>query len=282
MKIRIFLLFYFAFFSSDLFSENLGLLEEYKLLHLDLSNFKTFGYKSYFNNKSNKAEAKINNLQGSLRRAKSRFSCGIVGFGFFKIKLSNGRIGYSRQCDLKVSKDRELINKQYSFFDKITIPHESDSITFRILFDRSISIKTSKNEELIIGKLKTYKINPKLLEYYKEGIYLPKSNEVIKDEELQDDQIFTSHIELSNCDLFPVLLRMYFILMTVNEKQIPNIEFKKELIRMQIMKIANENNQSKNEVTDESDENIIEHLDSAENQRLIFLENILPFIKHDY
>ncbi len=84
MKFHVFLIFYFIFFgSSDLISDNLSLLEEYKLLHSDLSNIKTYGYKSYFNDRLNKAEAKINNIQGILKTTKSRFNCAIR-FWFFQ------------------------------------------------------------------------------------------------------------------------------------------------------------------------------------------------------
>ncbi|MCG6162111.1 hypothetical protein LFX13_17825, partial [Leptospira bandrabouensis] len=90
MRFRIFLVFCFAFFSSNLFSEDLALLEEYKLLHIDLLNIKTSGYRSYFNLQLNRAEAKIHNVKGSFKTTKNRLFCGISGLGFFKIKLSNG------------------------------------------------------------------------------------------------------------------------------------------------------------------------------------------------
>ncbi len=180
MKFHVFLIFYFIFGSSDLISDNLSLLEEYKLLHSDLSNIKTYGYKSYFNDRLNKAEAKINNIQGILKTTKSRFNCAILGFGFFKIRLSNGLIGYTRQCELRLNKEFELVNKQYSFYNKIFMPREFDSDTFKIHLDKSISIQTYKKEKLIVGKLLTYKVDPELLEYYGEASTLLKTIKQLK------------------------------------------------------------------------------------------------------
>ncbi|AKP27484.1 conserved hypothetical protein [Leptospira interrogans serovar Manilae] len=283
MKFHVFLIFYFIFFgSSDLISDNLSLLEEYKLLHSDLSNIKTYGYKSYFNDRLNKAEAKINNIQGILKTTKSRFNCAILGFGFFKIRLSNGLIGYTRQCELRLNKEFELVNKQYSFYNKIFMPREFDSDTFKIHLDKSISIETYKKEKLIVGKLLTYKVDPELLEYYGEGIYFAKDNKTIENKIMDDDRVYINVIELANYNYLSVLLRMYSILMILSEKQVPNIKFKRELIRIQIVKIANENNRLKYEVMSDYNENQTEDISDYVDQELIFLESILPFIKHDY
>ncbi|MCG6167311.1 hypothetical protein LFX17_05580 [Leptospira sp. FAT1] len=278
MRFRIFLVFCFAFFSSNLFSEDLALLEEYKLLHIDLLNIKTSGYRSYFNLQLNRAEAKIHNFQGSFKTTKNRLFCGISGLGFFKIKLSNGLIGYTRQCELKVNKEHELTNKHYSFFDKITMPRNFDPGTLKILLNGSIAVRSSE-QELVVGQLKTYKISSESLEYLKEGIYVVKANVIAEDEEVRDDKIYAGLIETSNYDLFPVLLRMYFILMTLNEKQIANVEFKRDLLRMQITKIATESNCPEKDILADTDERFIDHY---ENQKLFFLESILPFLKYDY
>ncbi|EMN66636.1 hypothetical protein LEP1GSC098_2566 [Leptospira interrogans serovar Grippotyphosa str. UI 08434] len=48
------------------------------------------------------------------------------------------------------------------------------------------------------------------------------------------------------------------------------------------MKIANENNRLKYEVMSDYDENQTEDISDYVDQELIFLESILPFIKHDY
>ncbi|UOG58789.1 hypothetical protein [Leptospira noguchii] len=284
MKIIKFLLIYFIFTSSELISNDLSLLEEYKLLHIDLSNVRTSGYKSYFNDKRNKAEYKINLNQGTLRivKSSSNLKCGIIEFGFFKIKLSNGLIGYTRQCNLKINKNSEIINKQYSFYNPIYIPKNLNLNTFKILLNGEISFETLEKEELVVGKFVTYKISPELLDYYGDGIYIVKRNKEIT-EEAMHNEIHSNVIELSNFGVLQVLLRMYCILLKLNEKQIPNIEFKKELIKTEFISIANDKNFLKAEILSYySDEKIEKIFDNNENQRLFFLESILPYIKYDY
>ncbi len=99
---------------------------------------------------------------------------------------------------------------------------------------------------------------------------------------MDDDRVYINVIELANYNYLSVLLRMYSILMILSEKQVPNIKFKRKLIRIQIVKIANENNRLKYEVMSDYDENQTEDISDYVDQELIFLESILPFIKHDY
>lgn len=161
------------------------------------------------------------------------------------------------------------------------MPREFDSDTFKIHLDKSISIETYK-KKLIVGKLLTYKVDPELLEYYGEGIYFAKDNKTIENKIMDDDRVYINVIELANYNYLSVLLRMYSILMILSEKQVPNIKFKRKLIRIQIVKIANENNRLKYEVMSDYDENQTEDISDYVDQELIFLESILPFIKHDY
>jgi hypothetical protein len=74
----IFLLFFFY----PLFANDTLLLNEYNLLHIDLSNIMTYGYKSYFNHLNNRASEHINTSQGTLATTHSNTDVSIAGDGF--------------------------------------------------------------------------------------------------------------------------------------------------------------------------------------------------------
>lgn len=249
------LLFFVCIFTS---CNNNVLLDEYKLLYTDIKNINTCGYKSYFDYEKSMATININSSQGSLTFTESDYDCAILGQGFYKVKLDGG-YGYTRNGNLMVNEYGELmILWRYSFYESIYFPEYFIFGTMKISENGDILVSVQKPreelEEVYVGQLKIYEIPTNLLEHYQDGIYKLKT-ETNEEKIITDGRILHKFVENSNVYILACFLRMYYILSNLDEKRIPNIEFKKSILKMLI--------ESKMEGNSH-------------------IETFIPFLNHDY
>jgi len=298
------------------YSDN-DLLHEYNLLYIDLQNVNTYGYKSFFNPQNNRASEDINFMQGSLLWTNNKTDFAIIGEGFIKIRLENDLIGYTRYGHFYYDSEGNLVTLQgYFFYDNIKI--ENDFLPLSLKIDMTGNVFTSIIErgELIekeIGKILIYKIPDEYLRHYDGAIYVIKDNVDYNEEIIDFDDYYGTRtrviqecLEISNLWLPSAALRMYYILSVLDDKVIPNIEFKKELLKMLIEshstfsreelilsiygRIVNINELlRKQHIPKEEIQNIfsndrLEYFEYEQylRSRTYFLETILPFIKSDY
>jgi len=259
------------------------LLNEYKLLYTDLENVNTNGYKSYYSDKLNKATPIINTNQGSLQFTEIPTDFAIVGEGFFKIKMDNGKIGYTRNGNFRINGKGELVTRDdFSLFEPIIFPNLFLPDTVKINKERyifvSIPNRNGELTELKVGKLNLYIPPIELLEHYKDGIYILKEN--TDKERIIDDSDFTNEfnhnrivhkfLEFANFNVLAVVLRMYYILSKPNNKFISNIEFKKDLMKKMIdnfvLSISNLETKNYEEY----------------NYRIGLIGTFVPFLRYDY
>jgi flagellar basal body rod protein FlgF len=245
MKTRIFY-YILIFFAYTAYADNNDLLNDYKLLYIDLLNLKTWGYKSFYNNELNRSNETINISQGTIQITENNFDCAIVGEGFFKIRLDNNLAAYTRDGNFRVDENGVIVTPQgYQIYENICLGEQFLPESFKITKDHNIYVNiVNENQELVetqVGKLLTYKIPNEYLKHYEGAIYIIKDNMEYEEEIIFDNYIIQGALELSNYALLPVVLRMYYILSVLNENVIPNIEFKKELLKMQIEKMSNNN-----------------------------------------
>jgi flagellar basal body rod protein FlgG len=281
MKIKLLLGIILILFLKNTISANDLLLEEYKLLYIDLMNINTYGYKSYYNHELHRAENVINNSQGIPTFTDVNTDIAIIGDGFIKIKLNDNLIGYTRYGSFKIDEYGELIIQDgFSLNDPIYLPEYFLPDTLKINQDHAIYVTVADRGEILIGYLKTYMVPMHMLEHYRNGIYILR--EQANDIEFNDNRIFNKFLESSNLYILSVLLRMYYILTIVDENIVPNIEFKKDLIKMQLSKMANTNYILENKII----RKLTEPEDFAYDQLIkdwtSFLKSILPFIRYDY
>ena len=225
-------------------ANDINLLNEYKLLYIDLSNIKTWGYKSYFNNEYNRAGEHINKAQGSLAATKNPLHFAIHGEGFFKIRLENNEAGYTRSGEFHIDRNGNIVTSQgYFLYDNINLPETSmlESLIITGYGTIYVRIFDGRNNitEVSAGQLSTYNIPGEILKHYKDAIYIVSNDFEYNEKITTDNSILQGALEHSNFPLLPVILRMYYILTVINENYISNIEFKKELLKIQIKKTAN-------------------------------------------
>ena len=271
MKQKLFFV-YFIFSALFINAQSVSLIDEYKLLHTDLLNLHTWGYKSFYNHDHNRGEDVITLSQGVLQMTDNKFDCAIVGEGFFKIRLEDGSAGYKRAGDFLVNGDGIMVTSQgYALYDTISFKDNSLYEYLRITRDGSVYItiydEAGKAKEIKAGQLLTYRVPAGLLKHYKDAIYVIKDNAEYMEEVISDTHIVQGALEWSNYPLLPVVLRMYYILSVLNEKEMPNITFKRELLKIQIFKMAH------------NDGNMDAALFMLGRE---YLDSILPFIGYDY
>jgi flagellar basal body rod protein FlgF len=260
------MLFVILFLCSDIIhAQGISLIDEYKLLHTDLLNLHTRGYKSFYNNEHNRGEEAISLLQGSLQMTDVNLDCAIVGEGFFKIRLEDESAGYTRAGAFLVNGDGIIITRQgYTLFDTISFEDNSLYEYLRITRDGSVYITQydgeGKTTETKAGQLLLYKVPAELLKHYKDAIYVIKDDAEYIEEVISDTHIVQGALEWSNYPLLPVVLRMYYILSVLNKKEMPNLAFKKKLLKVQIDKMAQNDGKRKD----------------------YYLMSILPFMGYDY
>jgi flagellar basal body rod protein FlgF len=276
------------FFTYIIYANDNDLLNDYKLLYIDLSNIKTWGYKSFYNGDLNRSNENINISQGALYITENNFDWAIAGEGFFKIILDNNIAAYTRNGNFMVDSNGTIVTSQeYPLYERICLEESFLAESFKITRDHDIYVNIVDENQTIVemkaGKLLTYKISNEYLEHYADAIYTIKENTEYTEVLTFDNYIMQGALELSNYELLPVVLRMYYILSVLNENIMPNIEFKRELLKIQIEKMANSNHLFDEAIF--SLNNRINNLDITEeylDNKLYYLETILPFIKWDY
>jgi flagellar basal body rod protein FlgG len=278
-----------AFLSCFAYADDNGLLNDYKLLYIDLINMRTWGYKSFFNNELNRSTENINIAQGTLFSTEVKSHVSIAGEGFFKIRLENDIIGYTRSGEFLFDEYGNIVTPRgYPFYDNIRLEGAFLPDTIRITSDHKIyvSIVVDNNNvtEMQVGRLLTYNIPSEYLRYYKEAIYVIKDGIEYVEEITFDNHIIQGTLEMANFYPLPVILRMYYILSVIENNLISNTEFKRELLKYQIERMANDNFLLREMIFYLSREgingyfSIQRYLDNEYN----YLECILPFIKYDY
>jgi flagellar basal body rod protein FlgF len=241
-KYIFFILFVLSYY---VYANDNDLLNEYKLLCVDISNIRTVSYKSHFNKEYNKAYEKINVSQGSLLMTEVPSDVAIVGEGYFKIRLEDDTAGWTRAGSFNLDSNGNIIvNQKYYLYDNINLLEMYFPESLRITNDGNIYVSIrgpieEKNNiiEIHAGQLIIYNIPGELLIRYNDVVYIINDNaEYI--EKLSDSKIFQGGLEMSNVPLLPVALRMYYILSVINESYISNIELKKELLKVQIERMT--------------------------------------------
>lgn len=99
-------------FSLNIYADENNLLNEYNLLYTDLMNLRTWGYRSFFNNDSFQANENINTSQGAINITNIVYHFAIVGEGFFKIKLEDNLIGYTRSGEFSIDSNGNIRTQQ--------------------------------------------------------------------------------------------------------------------------------------------------------------------------
>ncbi|MDR0320780.1 MAG: hypothetical protein LBI28_04685 [Treponema sp.] len=238
---RKFVFFVLFAFSCNVYANDNDLLNEYRLLYADISNIMTIGYKSHFNNQYNRAYEIINMAQGSLYVTEMPSDVAITGEGYFKIRLENDAIGWTRAGSFIIDENGNIItNQRYYLYDNINLPELSLPETLKITRDGNIYVSTVEGWEIVevyVGQLLIYNVPSELLVRYNNIIYVIKDGAEYN-EELSDSRVFQGSLEMSNVILSPVIMRMYYILSVINESYISNIELKKELLKIQIESMA--------------------------------------------
>jgi len=259
-------LFFILFvFSYNIYANDNDLLNEYRLLYADISNIRTVSYKSYFNNEYNMAFENINVSQGALFMTEVLSDVAIVGEGYFKIRLENDVVGWTRAGFFLFDSNGNIIaNQRYFLYDNINLQGVYFPQSLRITNDGNIYINILEGKdnmaEIHAGQLLIYNVPSELLVRFSDIIYVIK-DDAEYNEKLSDSRIIQCALEMSNVPLLPVILRMFYILSVINENYISNIEFKKELLRIQIERIANK---------------------SLLDDDLDYLFSMLPFLKYDF
>lgn len=281
-----------AFLSCFAYADNNDLLNDYKLLYIDLINMRSWGYKSFFNNELNRSTGKINITQGGLFTTEVKSHVSIVGEGFFKIRLENDLIGYTRSGEFYFDEYGNIVTPRgYPFYDNICLEGAFLIDEIRITSDHKIyASRSDKNSvtEIEVDQLLTYNIPSEYLSHYKEAIYIIKDNIEYVEEITFNNRIIQGTLEYANSNILPIVLRLYYILSVIENNLISNIEFKKELLKYQIERMVNDNFLL---------EEMLIHLSERINNRDVngyysiqryldikygYLECILPFIKYDY
>lgn len=244
------------FFTYSIYAGDNDLLHEYTLLYTDLLNLRTWGYKSFYNGELNRADGYIHISQGAIEMTEVPFDCAIIGEGFFKIRLADDSEAYTRSGNFRVDQNGTITTSQgYPLYETICLGETFLPDSFTITKDHSMYVSTVDTNNTItrsqLGRLLTYKIPNEYLEHYEDAIYTIKETADYEEEITFDNYLIQGSLELSNYALLPVVIRMYYILSLLDENVIPHIEFKKELLKIQIENLSN-------------------------------TEEILPFIHYDY
>ena len=130
-----------AFLSCFAHADDNGLLNDYKLLYIDLINMRTWGYKSFFNNELNRSAENINIAQGALFLTEVKSHVSIHGEGFFKIRLENGLVGYTRSGEFLFDECGNIVTPRgYPLYDNICLEGAFLPDTIRITNDHKIYV----------------------------------------------------------------------------------------------------------------------------------------------
>jgi flagellar basal body rod protein FlgG len=197
---------------------NDNLINEYNILYNDLLNFDTSGYKSSWDIKNNRGSGVINISQGTLSQTRIDTNFAIIREGFFKIRLENDMIGYTRYGDFHMVFDDfkneftlRTAKHGYKLYDSIIIPGYTESLKlegntlYAFLIDDTI---------VEVGQVNIYEIDNNKLIRYKDSIFITLDN--YNSNITNESRIHTGYVENSNVNVIETLLRMYIIISELN------------------------------------------------------------------
>ena len=101
--------------------------------------------------------------QGSLQGTENKLDLAIEGEGFFKIKLYDGSIGYTRDGSFKIDSKGQVLNSNGYLLDPaLTLPEGSINSELTISQDGRVSVKVAGNNQPVeIGQVMLYRfVNP--------------------------------------------------------------------------------------------------------------------------
>jgi flagellar basal body rod protein FlgG len=188
------------------------LFNEYNLLYNDLVNFDTYGYKSSWDINYSKGANKINISQGALMKSNSDANFAITGEGFFKIRLENNMIGYTRYGDFHIGfSDSEFTLRMsrhgYALYDPIIIPNNTVEL---LLENNTLFALLHDGTKVEAGKLNVYDADDEKLIRYKDSVFITVDN--FDSKIINDSKIHKGYVEMSNVSVIETLLRMHIIL----------------------------------------------------------------------
>jgi flagellar basal body rod protein FlgG len=190
------------------------LFNEYNFLYNDLVNFDTPGYKSSWDITNNKGVNKINTSQGALMESNFYTKFAITGKGFFKIRLENDMIGYTRYGDFHMGfdySDSEFTLRMsrygYTLYDPIIIPIHTVEL---LLEGNTVIALLPDGTKIEAGRLNVYDIDDEILIRYKDSIFITLDN--FNGKIINDSRIYKGFIEMSNVSVIETLIRMHIIL----------------------------------------------------------------------
>jgi flagellar basal body rod protein FlgG len=193
---------------------NDGLINEYNILYNDLANFDTSGYKSSWDYNNSRGSDKINMAQGALMTTLADTNFGIVGEGFFKIRLENDIIGYTRYGNFSIGFDDSeseftlrMAGYGYQLYDPIIISGYAANLR---LEGRILYTFLPDGTKVEAGQVNIYEINEEKLIRYKDGIFITLDN--YDSQIISGSSIITHCVEMSNVHILETLLRMHVIL----------------------------------------------------------------------
>jgi flagellar basal body rod protein FlgG len=231
---------YFILLSIVVFNiyANDDLFNEYNILYNDLKNFDISGYKSSWDSDNNKGSDIINISQGILHQTGDDTNYAIVREGFFKIRLENGMIGYTRYGNFCIAfGDSEseftlrTMRYGYQLYDPIILPKYyvnlklEGNILFAFLPDGT---------KVEAGQVNIYEINEEKLIRFKDSIFITLDN--YDSQTINDSRVFSGFVEMSNVDILKTLLRMHIILWELKNYGY-NFDDKDQIIMMLINNI---------------------------------------------
>lgn len=216
-KIILLLLFSQRLFSQEI-SNDLLPFDEYMILINDLVNSNTNGYKSHmldydFEKKifERRATRIYNFSQGALSLTNRGLDFAILGEGFFKVILRDGRIAYTRNGEFMIDdiidKTNELItiNGRYKLFDTIKIEPGYSQLLFNS--DYSIVTLYPNGKEINNGKLIIYNLDTSKLISTNGVIFFYDGDE----ESIINSRIEQGWIEQSNVEKISTQVRLIII-----------------------------------------------------------------------
>jgi len=191
-----------------------ALMKEYSFLYTDLLNCFTYGYKSHFSDETKMAGEIINLQQGYLVKTNWKSSFAIQGCGFFRIRMKDGEIAYTRNGDFVISEDGRFVSKNGYTLDSdftLELSYVPDSI--KVSQDGNYEyeyINNKRQHEKRFGSIKIYAISQNQIDREKNSVIYVKNQEMIKQE--TKSKIIQGFLEMSNVDSLRLLFRMLFLI----------------------------------------------------------------------
>jgi len=221
-------------FTINVFTND-DLFIEYNFLYNDLINFETPGYKSSWDANNFKGNDIINISQGRLIQTEINSNIAIIGEGYFKIKLDNDLIGYTRAGNFHlglINTFLTLVNiNGFMLYDTIIIPTNTIDL---FLDDNKLYALLSDGTRHDAGTINIYLVNQDIL-VRKNGIFITEEN-LNSLEYAADSRIVSGFIESSNVNVIETLLRMHTILWELKNNNY-NFDDKIQIILMLINNI---------------------------------------------